>query len=306
MAPRAPLVAVLLELALALLAPPRPAPPSAARGAPLDDPDHLLPGRGGRPPWPDLFFNGVFVGLYRTNSTLAQQAGTDNVIPPAVRTAEGYNHIGDIDWSGRGRRRGRVLLPLECYYPGSPMAGTRAAREHRGRRPADAGVALLRQARPGAVPKAMWCAVSPNGAQAARGPRPARPAPAIGSRRSGARNASRPRSGRAARAARRVPRRRAPEHPGGALSSAPGAAGASRCGPSHPQHRRACADAEHVARAPEARDGERGRSEARTVRVLGGVPHWTITPFTTTGRPPTYGSGHNTLLSFVPRFRRGH
>ena len=37
------------------------------------------------------------------------------MIAPAVRLAERYNHIEDISWDGR--ERGRMLLPLECYYP---------------------------------------------------------------------------------------------------------------------------------------------------------------------------------------------
>src|SRR6188472_1136653 len=63
------------------------------------------------------FFDGVFVGLYRTDGRLRQRASVDNVIPAAVTAREGYNHIGDITWDAR--EGGRILLPLECYYPGT-------------------------------------------------------------------------------------------------------------------------------------------------------------------------------------------
>jgi len=62
-----------------------------------------------------FYFDGVDVGLYRTDSQLNEQARNDDVIPPAVTAAEGYNHVGDITWDGA--EGGRILLPLECYYP---------------------------------------------------------------------------------------------------------------------------------------------------------------------------------------------
>src|SRR5690242_13882457 len=63
-----------------------------------------------------LWFDGVFVGLYRTDARLRERARTANVIPAAVTALQGYNHIGDITWDARAG--GRVLLPMECYYPG--------------------------------------------------------------------------------------------------------------------------------------------------------------------------------------------
>src|SRR5262245_18861211 len=66
-----------------------------------------------RAPW----FDGVFSGLYRADAALHEQARRDAEIPAAVTAREGYNHIGDITWDRR--EGGRVLLPLECYYPGT-------------------------------------------------------------------------------------------------------------------------------------------------------------------------------------------
>jgi hypothetical protein len=43
----------------------------------------------------NLYFIGVFEGLWRTTPTLQQTAGVAAAIPPAVTQSEGYNHIGD-------------------------------------------------------------------------------------------------------------------------------------------------------------------------------------------------------------------
>src|SRR3954451_13218177 len=62
-----------------------------------------------------VFFDGIDFGLYRTDDQLNEQARNDDVIPPTVTATEGYNHIGDISWDAY--EGGRILLPLECYYP---------------------------------------------------------------------------------------------------------------------------------------------------------------------------------------------
>ena len=62
-----------------------------------------------------FYFDGVDFGLYRTDFQLQEQARNDDVIPPAVTASEGYNHIGDISWDAQ--ESGRIILPLECYYP---------------------------------------------------------------------------------------------------------------------------------------------------------------------------------------------
>ena len=65
----------------------------------------------------NFFFDGVTSpttsGLYRTDSILSLTAFNLSVIPS---TKEGYNHAGDLSFDPVG---GRVLLPLECYYPSS-------------------------------------------------------------------------------------------------------------------------------------------------------------------------------------------
>src|SRR3954452_9997590 len=47
-----------------------------------------------------LFFDGVFAGLYRSDTKLREQARADAEIPPQVTVTEGYNHMGDLSWDG--------------------------------------------------------------------------------------------------------------------------------------------------------------------------------------------------------------
>ena len=63
------------------------------------------------------YFVGVFEGVWQATPRLLQTGGVGNAIPPAVATAEGYNHIGDPTWNRA--EGGRLILPLECYRPGA-------------------------------------------------------------------------------------------------------------------------------------------------------------------------------------------
>ena len=113
-------------------------------------------------PQRNLYFDGVFVGLYRTDPALTETARNDDVIPPEVHLREGYNHIGDISWDAR--EGGRVLLPLECYVPNGPNNGNPCLT-------GSIGVADPRTLQwryyvrldTGEIPKAMWNEVSPDG-----------------------------------------------------------------------------------------------------------------------------------------------
>ncbi len=110
----------------------------------------------------NLYFDGVFVGLYRTDSGFNETGRNDDVIPPEVRLQEGYNHIGDISWDdGEG---GRILLPLECYVPNGPNGGNPCLHGSIG--VADPATLQLRyyvKLDPAEIPKAMWNEVSPDG-----------------------------------------------------------------------------------------------------------------------------------------------
>jgi hypothetical protein len=107
----------------------------------------------------NLYFVGVFEGLWRTTPLLRQTAGVPNAIPDAVEQTEGYNHIGDPSWNpGEG---GRVLLPLECFTPGvGNTCGTGSFGV------ADPGTLDFRyyvKLDPAEIPKAMWAETSPDG-----------------------------------------------------------------------------------------------------------------------------------------------
>jgi hypothetical protein len=110
----------------------------------------------------NLYFDGRFVGLYRTTSTLKETARVSNAIPAAVATTEGYNHIGDISWDGA--EGGRVLLPLECFSPGLPGGpntcgtGSIAVAD-----PATLAWRYYVKLDPADIEKAMWTEVSPDG-----------------------------------------------------------------------------------------------------------------------------------------------
>jgi hypothetical protein len=113
-------------------------------------------------PQGNLFFDGVFVGLYRTDPALTETARNDDVIPPEVKAAEGYNHIGDISWDAA--EDGRLLLPLECYVPNGPNGGNTCLTGSIG--VADPQTLQWRyyvKLDPGEIPKAMWNEVSPDG-----------------------------------------------------------------------------------------------------------------------------------------------
>ena len=109
------------------------------------------------------------VSLFRTDRKLAEQARNVDVIPPQVHLREGYNHIGDLTYDAR--EGGRLLLPLECYYPGTPNNGnTCPATQSLGT--GSIGVAdpqtlawryYVRLAQSD-ISKAMWAEVSPDGA----------------------------------------------------------------------------------------------------------------------------------------------
>ena len=256
-------------------------------------PARLLAGRHRRPGAQPLLRR-LVSGLYRTDPALRETGRTDDVIPPSVRMGEGYNHIGDISWdAGEG---GRLLLPLECYYPGEPNGGNTCGTGSIGvadprtlqwryyvkldpdRDPegdVERGVARrragldLRRRRPPRLPQRGRRA-GERGAR--RDPDPFRAAPGRG----------RP----AERHHRRHLRRRA------AVRRRAGPAARSGSGRSTSRRARGCS-------RPSARSRASRRASA-TASVNGGTLQWLIPPFDPQGRPPTYGAGHSTLLSLRP------
>lgn len=110
----------------------------------------------------NFYFDGVSTGLYRTTSSLARTAGMGNVIPSTVKSAEGYNHLGDLSFDTAGG--GRLLLPLECYYPGQPNGGnTCQTGSIAVADPASLSWRYYVKLDPVYIKKAMWAEVSPDG-----------------------------------------------------------------------------------------------------------------------------------------------
>src|SRR4051812_17854799 len=122
----------------------------------------------------NLYFDGVYFGLYKTDSELNELARHDDEIPAQVHTSEGYDHMGDLTWDAADG--GRVLLPLECYYPypGAPNSGNTCGFGPDGKPEGGTGsfgvaddetldwkyyVKLDERD----IPKAMWAEVSPDG-----------------------------------------------------------------------------------------------------------------------------------------------
>jgi hypothetical protein len=107
----------------------------------------------------DLYFAGVFEGLWRTTPQLSQTAGVPRAIPPTVKQAEGYNHIGDPTWNGS--EGGRVLLPLECFTPG--VGNTCGTGAFGIADPATLAFRYYVKLDPAEISKAMWAETSPDG-----------------------------------------------------------------------------------------------------------------------------------------------
>ena len=244
-----------------------------------------------------LWFDGLFNGLYRTDANLRERRRNDVVIPPGVTAREGYNHVGDISWDAR--EGGRILLPLECFYPGRPGGANSCGTGSIGvADPRTLGWRYYVKLDPAEIPKAMWAEVSPDGrlvwtssgddllAYRASDVTRARAAPGAAP----------------IRAARRLA--------GAAPTS--GITGAAfygdrlmLAGQADTLFRVWSVDLATGARRLEIERTIFGESEGLdVVDALGGTLHWIITPFDPAGRPPTYAPPGNALLHFVSRTPR--
>jgi PKD repeat protein len=283
----------------------------------------------------NLYFDGIHVGLYRTDPALRETARNDDVIPPEVTALEGYNHIGDITWDAR--EGGRILLPLECYYPpgqsatfggntcpagnlraGGVVLGTGAIGVAQPvETPAGRGTFAWRyyvkldETTP--IRKAMWAEVAPDGelfwTQGGAGTETGgggRDLLAFRTADVKPENAEDPKAptGKRIQAVRRL-RGAVP------CSGITGAtfydgrlfvAGQNACdGESDPPFRVWSIDLATGEKRLEIERPITGESEGLvTVRTLGGILHWLIQPYNTEG-PPTYGVSNGTLLSFAPK-----
>jgi hypothetical protein len=248
-------------------------------------------------PGGSLFFDGITVGVYRTDRHLRQQAANPDVIPPDV-AAQGFNHIGDLTYDRR--EGGRLLLPMECFVPGAPNGGNTCGRGAIGvADPVTLQMRYVVALDPADIPKAMWAEISPNGRLLWTS------------------------SGDdliAYRTADLVAGRAAPPRPVRRLAGAVPPSGVTGAAFFHGRLLLAgqdtgtlevwSVDVRHRGRARLEIElpGVRAESEGLdVVRARGGVLHWLLSPFPPGGGTPTFGAGHSELLTFAPRAqaRRG-
>src|SRR3954462_5637597 len=239
----------------------------------------------------NFYFDGIFVGLYRTNPAFTETARNADVIPPDVHASEGYNHIGDISWDRA--EGGRILLPLECYVPNGPNGGNPCLHGSIG--VADAGTLQWRyyvKLDPAEIPKAMWNEVSPDGTL-------------LWTSSGDDLLAYRTADITLANAAPAHPSIRAVRRLRGAVPPS-GITGATFvgdrmfvAGQGGGPFRVWSIDLATGQRRLEIEREIVGESEGLvTASLKGGTLHWLIQPFTPEPRPPTYAPGRATLLSF--------
>ena len=109
----------------------------------------------------NVYFDGPFRGLYRTDTNLREEARNGDVIDPAAQSDPGFNHIGDITFDEA--EGGRVILPLECYQPGANPSNTCGIGGFGVADPDSLAWKYWVKLDPSDIPKAMWAEVSPDG-----------------------------------------------------------------------------------------------------------------------------------------------
>ncbi len=236
------------------------------------------------------FFDGIAVGLYRTDRDLRQKAVNASALSPDL-SAQGFNHIGDLTWDAR--EGGRLLLPLECYVPGAPNGGNTCGRGAIG--VADPATLNLRYAvplDPADIPKAMWAEVSPGGSQLWTSSGDDLLAYDTAALAPGATVPVRP----VARLVGAVP-------PSGVTGAAFYRGRLILAGQDGGTLQLWSIDVTG-ATAPVLElelPGVAAESEGLDVLdARGGLLHWLLSPFAPGGKAPTYGTGHSELLTFVP------
>jgi hypothetical protein len=109
----------------------------------------------------DFFFDGLATGLWRTDAALRRTAGRSSGIPSSVTSAEGWNHLGDLSFDATGG--GRLLVPLECYSPGTPDPNTCKTGGFGVVDPTTLAWRYYVKLDPSQISRAMWVEVSPDG-----------------------------------------------------------------------------------------------------------------------------------------------
>jgi hypothetical protein len=239
----------------------------------------------------NYYFDGIQVGVYRTDSQLTETARLESGIPVDVFLREGYNHIGDLSWDKR--EGGRLLLPLECFIPffgNTCKTGSIGVAD-----PETLAWRYYVKLDKAFIDKAMWAEVSPNGqllwtssgsgndllAYRIKDISPANAAP----------DATPLKPVRVIEGA--VP-------PSGITGAAFWGKRLYLAGQNGGPFRVWSVDLRDGSRRLEIELPIIGESEGlEVVDAFGGLLHWLITPFQTGGRPPTYGRT-SALVHFVP------
>jgi hypothetical protein len=240
-----------------------------------------------------IFFDGPFEGLYRTSNSLMETAGNPQAIPQQVKEAEGYNHIGDIGWDRA--EGGRVLLPLECYFPGRPNGGNTCGTGSIGvADPATLAMRYYVKLDPTEIKKAMWAEASPDG----RHVWTSSGADLLAYRGADISEANAAPGAAAIKAVRRLAGARPPSGITGAVFRR---GRLFLAGQDAEPFQVWSLDPSSGARRLEIElPGVSGESEGlHAMRLLGGRLHWLIAPLPSGGRPLTFGPS-SALLHFSP------
>jgi hypothetical protein len=109
----------------------------------------------------NVYFVGLFQGLWLTTPQLTETAGIPAEIPNSLTKSVGYNHIGDPTWLGG--EGGRIVLPMECYNPSADPTNTCGKGAFGIADPQTLAFRYYVQLDPKFIPKAMWAETSPDG-----------------------------------------------------------------------------------------------------------------------------------------------
>ncbi|MFL5230170.1 MAG: hypothetical protein ACJ8C7_18010, partial [Microvirga sp.] len=239
----------------------------------------------------DWFFDGVYNGLWRTDRAFDQTGAAPEAIPPDVFAREHYDHIGDLSFDRA--EGGRLLLPMECYYP--PAGNTCGNGSFAVADPKTLAWRYYVKLAPTEIPKAMWVEASPDGkllwtsagkdllAYRASDVRPANAAPD-------------------AKPIRSVRRIRGGVPPSGITGAAFYRGRLYVAGGDGDRFQIWSISLADGSRRLEIERSIVGESEGiDNFSAAGGVLHWLIQPYNEHGQP-TYGVDHATLLHFMPAF----
>ena len=238
----------------------------------------------------NVYFDGVNVGLYRTNTKLKQEAQNLDVIDPAAKQDPGFNHIGDITFDQA--EGGRIILPLECYDGSKSPSNTCGIGGFGVADPETLTWKYWVKLDPADIPKAMWAETSPDGKLIWTS------------------------SGNDLLAYNTADVSRANAQPGGAVIRparrvvgavpAHGITGAVFVGPrlflagqDDDNMQVSSVDLTTGKSRPEIKETISGESEGLdTFRGLGGTLHWMVMPIPQGGNPPTFERDKGSLLHY--------